>query len=187
MRDVASKVLSTLHRGPGFTTEWLATETEFTRKQVSDACAVLVRRGLVRSRVEGKFSVTDLGRELLSSGSRIVSGPAGPRGHRPTRSSLRERIWRALLMLRKATIPELLSYAAAGGEKAANNNTRKYLIALERAGYLVRDSRRVPGTSPTSNGFARWILLERTGPKPPMYNPRKKRVYDPNTKKETLL
>ncbi len=90
-------------------------------------------------------------------------------------------------MLRKATIPELLSFAAIGEEKAADNNVRKYLLALEKAGYLVRDARRVPGIAPTSNGFARWVLIERTGPWAPIYSNRKRHLYDPNTKKEIAL
>ncbi|RJP17209.1 MAG: hypothetical protein C4529_15045 [Deltaproteobacteria bacterium] len=188
MRGVATAVLSALVRGPGFTTAWLSRETGLTAKQVSDACAVLLRRGFIASRVAGRYRVTDTGRELLSAGEVVKSGhPAGPRDRRIVRNTLREKVWRALGMLRKATIPELLSFAAIGEEKAANNNVRKYLLALEKAGYLVRDARRVPGTAPTSNGYSLFVLIERTGPQAPIYSNRKGHLYDPNTKKEIAL
>ncbi len=188
MRGVATAVLSALARGPGFTTEWLSGQTGYTHKQVSDACAVLARRGFVASRVVGKFRVTNAGRELLEEGGRIRSGhPDGPRERRIARDTLRGRVWRAMGMLRRATIPELVGYAAGGGEKAAAGNIRKYLLALEKAGYVVRDARRVPGTAPTSNGFALFVLVEKTGPKAPVYSNRKRHLYDPNTEKEIPL
>ncbi len=188
MRGTANAVLSALAAGPGFTTSWVSRTTGLTGKQVSDACGVLVRYGFVSSRVQGRFRVTDAGRELLAAGESIKSGhPDGPRERRIAGNTLRERVWRALGMLRKATIPELLSFASAGAEKAANNNVRKYLLALERAGYVVRDKRRVPGTAPTSNGYALFVLVEQTGPRAPIYSNRKGHVYDPNTKKEIRL
>ena len=188
MRGVATAVLSALERGPGFTTEWLSKQTGYTHKQVSDACAVLARRGFVASRVVGKFRVTNAGRELLNAGGCVRPGhPDGPRDRRIVRDTLRDRVWRALRMLRTATIPEVLCLARAGDENAANNNVRKYLRALEKAGYVVRDARRVPGTAPTSNGFARFILVENTGAKAPVYSNRKGHLYDPNTGKEFPL
>ncbi|MDA8123494.1 MAG: hypothetical protein M0Z38_13140 [Deltaproteobacteria bacterium] len=188
MRGTADIVLAALAEGPGFTTAWVSKATGLTGKQVSDACGVLARRGYLSSRVAGRYRVTDAGRELLSAGGAIKSGhPDGPRERRIARGSLRERVWRALGMLRKATIPELLSFAAAGQEKAANNNIRKYLLALEKSGHVVRDARRVPGTAPTSNGYALFVLVEKTGPRAPVYSNRKGHVYDPNTQKEIPL
>jgi hypothetical protein len=188
VRGIATGVLAALVAGPGFTTGWLAQRTGFTRKQTAQACALLLRRGYIASRVDGKFWPTDAGRELVEEGRKIVSGrQAGTQGRRLVRQSLREKVWRAMVMLRKATIPELVSYVSVGGERDAENNILKYLRALEKAGYVVRDARRVPGTSPTSPGFVRWVLIEKTGPVAPAYSESKKHLYDPNTNKEIPL
>lgn len=171
----------------GNTTAGIARAGGLTPKQVVKSCGTLLRRGFVGHIENGRYRINPSGRELLRAGNAVTSGPNGPTGHRENRQTLRERLWRALSLVRKATIPELLDLAAAGVEKNANNNARKYLIALERSGYVIRMGRRIPGTSPTSNGFVRWFLVKESGPKAPVYCGKKHIVFDPNTNEEVSV
>ncbi len=188
MRRIAEAVLTALADAPQATIEQLAAVTGLSHKQISDACALLHRRKfIIRRSRPGWYQATDAGRELVAARGAIKSGPQGPTGHPPRNRTLRRRLWQALTMVHKATLPELLSLACAGNEKNANNNARKYLIALERAGYLAKMGIRSPGSSPTSNGFARWVLVKETGARPPVYNSRKRLVFDPNTQEEVRI
>lgn len=153
---------------------------DLTHRQITNAAARLVERGLVERVERGCFRLTPEGAAAREAGLVIRSGPRGPMARRrPVRNSLQARLWRAMRVKGKFTIPALLELAARD-EKNPRHAAEKFIGALERAGYLLRLSRREPGTSPTSNGFVRWSLIKDTGDLPPM--PRRDgTLYDPNT------
>jgi hypothetical protein len=101
--------------------------------------------------------------------------------------TLRERVWRALRLRRKASIPDLVMLVAEGGERDIESNIGKYLSALGRAGYLQKLPLRERGTALTSNGYIRWWLVQDTGPLAPVWRVKADTVYDPNTETETPL
>jgi predicted transcriptional regulator len=170
------------------TTAQLVQKTGLPSKLVSRACQALLSRGLASHRERGHYGITPVGRELLTAGKAITSGPSGPnRYHRDNKQTLRERIWRALSLSGKATINDLLNLAAAGTERDARCNARKYLTGLERAGYTIRMGKKEPGVAATSNGFPRWMLVKETGPKAPVVNLKRNVLFDPNTEEEIAL
>ena len=102
---------------------------------------------------------------------------------------MRERLWKALRGLGKATIPELCQLACRDGERAAESNAGKYLRQLERCGFVARMRRRESGTAPTSPGFVRYLLRpdKDPGPKAPVTRERLGLLYDPNSGKSYSL
>lgn len=182
MRWTTEKLLAALRATDDCrTVEELAAATGIDRKQVAKSCGILKTRGLAERRRAGCYRLTEAGRIADRA---VRSGPTGKHtGRRGANRapSLRERIWRALRSLHKASLPELLQVASLGDEKDAASNARRYLGWLEQAGYIARLRTREPGTAPTSNGFVRWLLVRDSGPLPPRRSTRDGGLFDPNT------
>lgn len=161
----------------------IAAATEVGRRQVARSCGLLLRRGLVARKRRGRYALTEAGRAALEAGAKLRSGPKGAHEGRPSPRSgtFRERLWRALRLLEKATVPELVTLAAKGDERDPVNSAQRFLRVLDRAGYVVPLKRRAPGTAPTSNGHKRWVLVKNTGPLAPVHRQSRKAVFDPNT------
>lgn len=173
-------VLNALADGECLTIDALADRAGLTRRQVSNAAARLIGRALVVRVETGCFRATGDGLVALAKGVEIKCGSKGPeRRDQPRRNTLNTRLWRAMRVMGKFTIPGLLELAARD-EKHAEGMAGRYLRSLERAGYVLRLSRRTPGTSPTSNGYVRWSLIKDTGVLPPMVR-QDGSVQDPNT------
>lgn len=179
-------VLAAVPAGACLTLDELAAALPALARQtvINTACG-LVRRGLLERAERGCYRLTAEGRRVTAEGAPLNCGPQGPHGkpRRPRRSTLRVRLWRAMRLARKFTVSDLLAAACRGGEAAAESNARHYLRQLEAAGYLQRLGRRVPGTAPTSNGFARWSLVRDSGPEAPVAAKARAGwvVRDPNT------
>lgn len=152
-----------------------------SRKAIVMATGVLAQRGLLDRPAPGCYRLTAAGRLALEAGVEIKPGSSGPRAAKRCAKCLRARLWRAMRALNKFGVDDLLLRAANGDEADAHDNARKYLGALERAGYLIRLKHRLPGEAKKSNGFVRWILINNTGPKAPVWRLRQGRVFDPNT------
>lgn len=162
--------------------------TGLEAKQVDNAAQRLLKHGLIERVEPGCHRLTDAGRAMLASGRTLRSGPNGSQpGKRIFTGTLRVRVWAALRIRRKASMPEIIALVAKGGEKDIDSNIGKYLRALAKAGYLKQLPRREPGVAPTSNGYARYLLLKDTGPLAPVWRPAKNTVYDQNTEEETPL
>lgn len=173
-------VLAALGSGECRTIDVLAEILPLTRAQVSSACARLISRALVVRIETGCFRATGDGLVALARGVDIKSGPRGPRpagapARRVRHVTQRDRLWQAMRIKGKFSVPELLELA--GGSAA---NAQRYLARLARAGYLLELPRRGAGTAPTSNGFKRWALIRDTGPLAPLWRPRLRQVFDPN-------
>ena len=165
--------------------------TELTPRQIEQGILKLRKHGLVEKVEPGCHKLTDAGRAAVQSGARLRSGPRGngQPGKRIHKDSLRIRVWRAIRIRRKFSIPDLVSLVAEGGERDIESNIRKYLSALTRAGILTELPRREAGTALTSNGYKRWWLTDakNTGPFAPIWRQGANTVYDPNTEIEAAL
>lgn len=161
--------------------------TGLTPRQVECSAATLRRNGLIEKTGRGCHKLTSAGKEALTAGARLRSGPKGSwnKGtRRKAGNTLRERVWRAIHIRRKFTVPEIITLVVDGTERGdVTSNVQKYIRALARAGYLIEMKRREPCVSPTSPGFKRWWMQDEkyTGPIAPVVRNNFTIVYDPNT------
>ena len=163
--------------------------TEYADRQVENALKKLMDHGFVERTAPGCYLLTDAGRMAVESGVKIRSGSKKEKKPRVYKATLRTKVWRAFRNRKKLSVPEIEQLVCTGQEKNARNNIHHYVKLLEEAGYIVKMKKKMTGTSPTSNGFARWLLLEEknTGPLAPMYRTKKMVMYDPNTEEEISL
>ncbi|MDP1681044.1 MAG: hypothetical protein Q8L39_04640 [Burkholderiales bacterium] len=165
--------------------------TKLNARQIEQGILKLRKHGLVEKVSPGCHKLTDAGREAVASGLKLRSGPkgSGQPGKRIHKDTLRIRVWRAIRIRRKFSIPDLVSLVAEGGERDIESNIRKYLSALTRAGILTELPRRDAGTALTSNGYKRWWLRDEknSGPLAPVWRQGANTVYDPNTETEVAL
>lgn len=162
--------------------------TGLKERAVHDSCFKLTRHGLLEKTGRGCHRLTDAGKAALDAGKTALrSGPAKGQqesGQRIVSNALRKRIWSAMRIRRKFTVPEIIGLIVQGDERGdVTSNVQKYIKALYRAGYLVLMPRREPCVSPTSPGFKRWWLPDDkdTGPQAPVLRANMTLVYDPNT------
>lgn len=149
---------------------------------IEASCNKLRRHGLMEKTARGCHKLTKAGLAAVEQGKALRSGPKGNLiGVRTVKGTLRTRTWSAIRLLKKFSLDDLYLLVAQGGERDIASNTRKYVKALQLAGYLQRLKVRERGTAPTSNGKARWLLTRDTGHDAPIWSADKKQVYDPNT------
>ena len=161
--------------------------TGLTPRQIEGFTSKLSRHSLLKVTAKGCYQLTDAGKEALAAGGRFRSGPKGKESGicRVRENTLRTKLWRAMRIRRKFSVPELISLVVDGSECGdITNNVQKYLGALAKAGYLIEMPRREPGTAIGSNGYKRWWLTDEkdTGPQAPVFRARVKNVFDPNTR-----
>lgn len=165
--------------------------TGLSARQIEQGILKLRKHGLVTKIAPGCHLLTPAGHEAFAEGAKLRSGPrgGGQPGKRIHKDTLRIRVWRAIRIRRKFSIPDLVSLVAEGGERDIESNIRKYLSALTRAGILTELPRRDAGTALTSNGYKRWWLRDEknTGPLAPVWRQGANTVYDPNTETEVAL
>jgi DNA-binding MarR family transcriptional regulator len=146
------------------------------RGTFNHATKTLLARGFIErcyytgedKRKVGGYRVTRAGREALASG---WSGKSGSRGRMRTARGVAAKTWSALRMSATASLDDLEMLVGAGGEKALRSSIEKYVRALEKAGYLERQS----------SGAPRWFLVRNTGRQTPLWRSRHAQVFDPNT------
>jgi hypothetical protein len=166
----------------------LAEHVGHNKRAVAKAVQVLKRRGLVvvativernSYRKPAQYAVTAAGAAQVLSGAPISPG----QGARPRKKTvgLRERAWWELRAHGLASLKQITTTHAEGTEKAANVNLYKYLVALERAGILMRSGKNIPARQ--SKGRIQWLLEIDLGPKAPVWRQQAKEVYDPNAGK----
>lgn len=173
--------LHTAHPGSRDTAR-CAQQTGLDRRQISNAAGTLIHLGYAERVGTGDYRITRPGIDAARDAVPITSGPNGPLSVvRRYPNSLRQRLWRALRIARKSSLPELLLSAARDTDRDPETNAHGYLGALKRAGYVVDLARREPGYALTSNGYKQWLLLRDTGPEAPVWRRARKQLYDPNT------
>jgi len=141
--------------------------TGLQRTQVTEACCVLVGRGLVLRLWRGTFRLTAAGVQALSEGKAITSGP--PSGRSAMRNTFRARLWKALRLRGNSDLRGLLVLAARVGDSP--KEARNYLNALCKALYVAR------------HGNPRdpiYCLRVDSGAQAPQWNKRAGTLRDPN-------
>ena len=194
MAWIAEQVLTAI-RDSGMreciTEERLLELTELSKRQVQQSCRLLRGSGLLVKTAEGCHTITSAGREALDAGARYRSGPKDSKqsGKRVWKDTARIRIWRAIRIRRKFTVPEIIALVADEERGDMTSNVQKYVRALAKAGYLIELPRREAGTALTSNGHKRWWLTDDkdTGPEAPIWRLERSTVYDPNTLSEVAI
>ncbi len=151
----------------------LVEQTGFTTTRTRFAVQTLVSRGLLSWVDRGTYRLTPNGFEALVGELDLRPGPRGPR-HELPQTGIRTRVWRALRLQQKGSIRDLLTLASRG-EALDREDTKKYLGALTKAGYLRR--LQVRG----EHRETRYLLIRDTGPKAPQWDKRRARVHDANT------
>jgi DNA-binding Lrp family transcriptional regulator len=141
-----------------------------SKRQVSDAAALLARKGLLKRPDAGVYELTRAGRSVSIEGVKVPV-------HRDT---FRERAWRSMRIRRHFTIGDIVSDAARETEKDARNNATRYVWILRRAGYVRAMPHRQQGTALTSNGFKVFALVQDTGPRAPIWRQAQAVLHDFN-------
>lgn len=178
-------VLGALDRATCLTTDTLAANLDMERKDVARAMGKLIGRGYAERKEVGCYQLTAEGEAFRASGKEFKPGAykRTAKHWRPRANSLRDRLWSALRVKQKASIPELIELAARDDKErttAARNSAWRYIDALTKVGILRELPRREPGTALTSNGFKRWQLVNDLGPTAPQLRKNSTEVYDPN-------
>ena len=194
MAWIAEKILTAI-RDSGMrecvTEERLLDLTGLSKRQVQDSCRLMRHHGLLTKTAEGCHQVTKAGMEAINAGARYRSGPKDEKhnGKRIWVGTIRIRIWRAMRIRRKFSVPEIITLVADESSGDMTSNVQKYIRALAKAGYLIELPKREAGSAPTSNGYKRWWLTDEkdTGPKAPVWRPDRRTVFDPNTNVEVAI
>lgn len=177
--------------GECFTETRMVETSGLTAKQIENACANLRRHGFITRTAKGCHTLTAAGRKAVEEGARLRSGPKGPQqfGQRNRDRGLRQRAWNALRLGKKLTVDDIVMRIVDGGERDPAGNMRKYLRALERAGYVKCMPAREPKLNLTSNGCKRWLLIQDTGPLAPVWRAKRpgQPLYDPNLEREIAI
>lgn len=152
------------------------------RKVLSPLLCRLITDKYVVRRERGCFQVTSAGIAADRKGYR--PGPqreSRAAVRKPRESTLQQRMWKTLRIMRRSSVPELVALSARGNERNAAANIQAYLKTLEKFGYVQKLKKKAPGTAPSSTGFAIWLLLKDTGPTAPGWYWRKRELFDRNT------
>lgn len=176
-----SALLQALANGACRTIDQLAEDLDLTRRQISDAASCLMRRDYLLRMGTGCYQLSDDGLSAAAKGEVITSGPHNPRNApQIVRNTLRQRAWRSMRMRRRFTVLDLVADAATPDDTLPENNLRRYLRELRKAGYVSTGPRRVGGTALTSNGHKLWVLSRDTGPRAPVFRSAIAAIHDPN-------
>lgn len=97
--------------------------------------------------------------------------PGATSTHRPV-TDTRQKVWNSIRVLKRFTTAQIEATA-----EVRRDNLRKYLSALDRAGYLVLVR---PKQNGKALGHAVWRLARDSGPQHPLPRRDGSGVYDPN-------
>lgn len=175
MAWTATAILNALADGPKLTRQLMGSLGR-DRESMRRCLVYLRQKGFVVS-AEGVHQVTEKGRQFLAEGREITSGPCSGNTTSRQGPTLRQRAWRLMRMRDGFSVEDLLSTLCDGGECDPGRNLRRYVAALEAAGYLTPFRRRGEG------GAKRWFLRRdrNTGPEAPALNTGRQRLTDHNT------
>lgn len=162
-------VLGAIGRGC-FSIDEIAAHLPMTHRKVAKAAGKLISRRLVERLERGQYRLTKAGADFLEEGSALVSGPRGPHTGQPRKhNTFRQRAWTAMRLMRRFSIPDIVMRAAREGDADPAANTRRWLLFLVAAGYVVELPVRADDGVPTSNGLKVFRLLRDTGPLAPAH------------------
>lgn len=182
--ELPTTLLRCLADGACRTIDELDETLALDRRQISDAAFRLINRGYAERVERGCYRLTADGIAAAERGEALTGGPSGPdtvQVRKPWRDTSRQRAWAAMRMSGAFTVGEIAMAALRDADPAAEDNLRRYVLQLKRAGYLVELPVRQSGTKLTSNGFKRFRLIRDTGFEAPVYRTKTKALHDYNT------
>lgn len=181
---VATRLLKLLNDGREHYIKGVVIALGYNHRQVSDAAALLRRRGFLTATNNGFYQLSEGGLIAVKNNVSITSGPIGPTGAaRFTDTSFRARAWRAMRVRRHFSISEIVGDAVCT-ERQPNSNLARYFRALIAVGYVIEMPKRRRGTKQESNGFKQYSLVKDTGPRAPGYSRKRKVLHDFNLGKD---
>lgn len=184
--EIPTTILRQLGTGLCLTMDALEAETTLTRRQISNGAGQLILRGYAERTEKGCYQITKSGQKALADGIVIKSGPRGADTavvRKPVRGTFRQRVWTAMRLSNTFTVGDLVMFAS-DAEANPYQNASRYIRRLKSAGYVIELPRRAAGTAITSSGYKRFRLVSDSGPKAPVYRPKKQTVHDYNTGEE---
>ena len=186
MPSPANQILQALQTaGEAVHVQQIAAATGLSLEQVSRSACILHRRKLATREAIGVYLISDAGVEAISRGKAVSSGPQAPlTGISVVSGTFRQRLWRAIRLEKKGTIGDFVGMVLGPEEDEAKamQNAQHYILTLCRVKYMTKLPGKAAGTSPTSPGYGRYLLLEDTGTKAPAVRRAGGRhLYDPNT------
>lgn len=151
------------------TLDELAERITHPRKVIVNKMQRLMEGGLVKTVRVACYAPTPKGHARHREGGEIKSGPKPGGGRRKSRvfetTAFRQRAWKAIRILNKATVSEILQCAMIEGEddRKCRASARLLLRQLCNAGYVAKMPRRRRSQTSTSNGDVIYYLLRNTG------------------------
>jgi hypothetical protein len=137
---------------------------------------------LVERDVDGLVCLSARGRRLVLEGDTsvrpFITSPTGAR--RPVADTLRQRAWTAMRISPRFTVASLTVLARQAKDKYPEDELRRYLRALLRAGYVALLPARAGEPGAGAAAPKQWRLLRDTGPSAPVLRKRGKLMFDPN-------
>jgi len=148
------------------------------RKAVINGLGELMQKGLVerakneRTTFGGnahvEYRVTAEGVKRHAAGGVTCVPKGGPRKSLPKpREGMRQRLWEALRISKKATLLNLAELIHQEGDPEPVKVIKDglaYFAALARAGIVTKLAARAKGFAPTSNGHVRYAIIRDLGP-----------------------
>ena len=146
----------------------LAATLDVSAKKIADSGGHLVRNGYA-TRGLGIYRATEKGLAALKAGLRHGGKPGMSVAR--YRTSLRSRAWNLMRMKIWLSVDDMLMTLADGSEKNAEKDLRRYVRALQKAGYV----------EPSVRNPQLFRLVNNTGRNAPAYNTKRETVTDTNT------
>ena len=177
---LATRMLHRMKDGSLHSTLALSVALQDDTTPVSEAAALLRRRGLLKAERIGHYRLTATGIDAARCGAQMTSGPknALARVGQPD-DSLQGRAWWAIRYRKRFTIGDLVADAERGEINAART-IGHFVRKLQGAGYLRGSAGRTPRVSPQKNGFKEYWLIRNSGPLTPVWQASTNSVFDPN-------
>ena len=174
---IGTDILQAISEAASLEVQAIAEASGHSAHAVARSCGALVSAGLVVRLERGCYAITPDGTSALAHGG----VRPGPRGGQSAPASIRtdtvrDRIWTALRMRRKATLDELAILAGEPGS-CAYQNAKKFVQALQKSGHVTLLPARRDGARLNIRPV---LLLLDTGPIAPVVQLSSSRVYDPN-------
>jgi hypothetical protein len=127
--------------------------TGLSEAQVRHAANLAEGVGLIKTTPEGCLKLTEQGLDAFEATKKAGVNAGVPRPNRM--SPARQKIWNAIRLRKKFSVPDLQMLCEDVSEKSIRN----YVRALEVAGFTKRLPRNAPGYAPGSHGFVRYMLV----------------------------
>ncbi len=182
--QAATQILTLLADGRASTVAELAATLDMNHRQVTNGAAKLLQRGYLMRLADGRLQLTVEGIAAAAAGE-VIKGSSQSKV-RGIRDTFRDRAWRAMRFRRRFTVGEIVSDAVRAGDGQPEDNARRYISRLKRAGYVGELPNRRQGTALSSNGFKQFVLLKNTGPRAPVWREALAVLHDFNTGEDVL-